>query len=140
MKKLILVVALSLALAGCGAGTKVGQIIDAATTTVTNPVDAVQIYRVKNVYAVSLELMAKYREYCWSKPYAVLMADPVAKPTCQSRRPAVRAMQAAQINARKAIDAAEDFARNYPSLNAATVISVAWEAVTAFQNTMPRSL
>lgn len=142
MKRFLLLplLLLALTLAGCGAGSKVGQLIDAATTSVTNPVDAVDIYRVKNVYAASLELTDKYRQFCWSKPYAALMADPVAKPVCQKRRSAVRAMQAAQIKARGAIDAAEAFVRNNPTLNAATAISAAWAAVTAFQNTMPRTL
>lgn len=142
MKRILLlpIVLLSLTLAGCGAGTNLGDILTAATSTVVNPVNTVEIYRAKNVYAASLQIMVKYREYCWSKPYAALMADAVAKPTCQNRRPAVRAMQAAQLNASKAIAAAEDFARNYPTLNAATAVSAMWTAVTAFQNTMPRSL
>lgn len=141
MKRILLlpVMLLSLALAGC-AGTNVGDFLTAATSTVTNPVSAVDIYRVKNVYAASLQIVVKYREFCWSKPYAALMADPVAKPTCQNRRAAVRTMQAAQINARNAINSVETFVRNNPTLNAATAISAAWTAVTAFQNTLPRSL
>jgi hypothetical protein len=139
MKRILLLPLMLLALSVSACGT-IGNIANIATTTVTNPVDAVDIYRLKNTYAASLELMVKYREYCWSKPYAALMADPVAKPTCQSRRPAVRAMQSAQLNARKAVVAAEDFARNYPTLNAATAIAAAWSAVTTFQNTLPRSL
>lgn len=141
MKRILLlpVFLLSLALAGC-AGTNVGDFLTAATSTVTNPVSAVDIYRVKNVYAASLQIMVKYREFCWSKPYAALMADPVAKPTCQNRRAAVRVMQTAQIDAHNAISAAETFVRNNPTLNAATAISAAWTAVTAFQNTLPRSL
>lgn len=142
MKRILLLPTLLLALAvsACGPGSKVGDLLTAATTTITNPVDAVDIYRVKNVYAASLDLMVKYREFCWSKPYAALMADPVAKPTCQSRRAAVRAMQSAQVNAHAAIAAAEDFVRNNPTLNAATAIAAAWSAVTTFQNTMPRAL
>lgn len=142
MKRFLLLPTLLLALAvsACGTSGMVGDVLAIATSTVTNPVNAVEIYRVKNLYAASLELMAKYREYCWSKPYAQLMGDPVAKPTCAHRRAAVGVMQTAERDAHKAIAAAEDFARNYPTLNATTAISAAWTAVTKFKNTMPSAL
>lgn len=139
MKRILLlpVMLLSLVLAGCGAGTKVGALVDAVTTTITNPVSAVDIYRVKNTYAATLQLMSDYRTYCWSKPYAALVADPIAKPVCRSRRSVVRAMQTAQLKAGSAVRSAETFVQQHPTLNAATAIAAAWDAVKAFQATVP---
>lgn len=138
MNKLILVAAIVLALAlpGC-AGTKTGDLISAATTTITNPVKAVNVYQVKNAYAATLQLAVSWREYCYSKPYAALMTDPVAKPVCQSRRRVVRAVQSAQPKAASAIRTAENFVRNNPTLNATSVISAAWDAVAAFRSAVP---
>lgn len=138
MKRILLMPLLLLAftLSACGPDTKVGGFLTAVTTTITNPVDAVDIYRVKNVYAASLELAVKYREYCWSKPFAELMADPASKVVCKKRRAAVRAMQAAQINASAAIHEAEEFVRNYPTLNAAKALGAAWSAVQGFKATV----
>jgi hypothetical protein len=64
-------------------------------------------------------LAVEYRAYCWSKPYAVLMADPVSKPICQKRRAVVRAFQKARLNASAAIVAAQNFVASNPTLNAA---------------------
>lgn len=145
MKRLLLVPTLFLALLALPAcsstgGPDFGKLLSVVTNPIANPVSATDIYRVKNVYAASLELMAKYRQACWSKPYAQLMADPILKPTCQSRRPAVRAMQAAQVTAATAIGLAEAFVRDHPTLDATAIIGAAMTAATAFQNTMPRAL
>lgn len=131
-----LVLAISLTLAGCGGN--IGKVISAATTTVKNPVSTTDIYRAKNVYAASLELAVKYRQYCWGKPYRAILADSVAKPVCQHRRAVVRKIQSADAKAYSAITRADSFVRNNPTLNAATVISEAWDAVRAFQNAIPR--
>lgn len=138
MKRLLLLPLLlaSLTFSGC-AGTKVGDLIAVATTTITNPVNSTNIYQVKNVYAASLALVAEYRRYCWARSYKSLMADPVAKPVCQQRRQLVLAAQRAELKADAAIQVAESFVRNHPTLNAAAAISSAWEAVTAFQNLVP---
>lgn len=121
--------------AGCA--TKVGQAITAATSTFTNPVGPVDIYRVKNVYAASLQLAVDWRDYCYSKPYAVLMAEPAAKLVCQSRRSVVRRIQATQPKAASAVRDAERFVLQNPTLNAASVISAAWDAVNNFKNAVP---
>ncbi len=129
------VLLLSIALAGCGG--KVGDLLTVATTTIVNPVDAVDIYRVKNVYAASLEGMKAYRGYCWSKPYKDLMADPIAQPICKSRRPVYRVMLTTKAKASQAIIDATVFVRDHPTLDAASVISAAWTAVTNFRNATP---
>src|SRR5262245_9759086 len=108
MKKIILAVAVALTLAGC-AGTPAGEILRAASSTYANPVDGTNIYQVKNAYAAALTLVVRYREYCWSKPYAALMADPVSKPICERRREVVRVAQKTRRQARGAIDAADRF-------------------------------
>lgn len=136
MKKLLIVLTVALSLNGC-AGTPLGDALHAATATYANPLGPVDIYRVKNTYAIALELVAQYREYCWSRPYAVLMTDPVSKPVCQNRRAIVRLAQRTQIKARAAIGAAETFILENPRLSAATVISAAWKAVTDFQKSVP---
>jgi len=140
MKRLLVALALagSLGLAGC-AGTSFGTFVKVATTTVTNPVGTVDIYRVKNVYAATLQIAVKYRDYCWGRSYAALMADKVAKPVCQNRRQVVRKLQAADQKAYAAIVTADRFARNNPTLNASSAVSAAWKAVTDFQSLTVRT-
>lgn len=139
MKRFLMIPALLLALAvsACGPGSKVGDLISAATTTIVNPVDAVDIYRAKNVYAASLALAVEWRTYCWSKPYAVLMAAPVDKALCQNRRSRVRTIQLSQAKASSALIDAQTFVRDNPTLSATSVITAAWAAVTNFKNAVP---
>jgi hypothetical protein len=137
MKRILLIPILALALAGCAQLSQVSSFISTATTTITNPITPVDIYRVKNVYAATLQLAVDYRKYCWDRPYAVLIADPIAKPVCQNRRVVVRIGQAAQLKAGSAIRSADDFVTNNPTLSAATVVSAAWKAVTDFQSAVP---
>lgn len=136
MKRLLMIPVLLLALAVSSCG-KVGDLIDLTTTTIANPVSATNIYQVKNGYAAALQLAVSYRSYCWSKPYAQAMQDPVMKPLCQNRRGVVRSIQRAQVQAHDAILSAQEFVRLNPTLNATTVISVAWDAVGKFKNAVP---
>lgn len=140
MRKLAIAgaIALALTVGGCSGAAKVADLVSAVTTPIKNPVDRVDIYRVKNVYAATLSLSVDYRAYCWSKPYRALMADPVAKPLCKSRRAVVRKIQSADNKAHFAIRKAERFVQNNPTVTAATVISAAWTAVRQFQNAVPR--
>ncbi len=137
MKRILLVSILALALAGCAQLSQIGGFISTATTTITNPITSVDIYRVKNVYAATLQLVVDYRKYCWDRPYAILIADPIAKPVCQNRRAVIRTAQAAQLKAGSAVRSADNFVTNNPTLSAATVVSAAWAAVTDFQNAVP---
>lgn len=138
LKRLLIVPLLLLGLAGC-AGTPAGNFIRVATSTVVNPVSTTDIYRANNVYAATLEIANAYRKYCWSKPYAVLMQDPIAKPVCQNRRPVVRDIQAADDKAFLAIQTATRFVRDNPTLNASSVISAMWSAVNAYQSLTGKS-
>lgn len=137
MRKPFIVLALVLSLAGCAQIQSAIELIPKATQTFTNPLGPVDIYRVKNVYAAGLELAVQYRSYCWARPYATLMADPIARPLCQDRRAVVRAVQSAKGKASSAIKAADSFIRNNPSGNAVTYIGAAWDAVNQFKNSIP---
>ena len=126
--------ALMLVIGGCA---QLSQILSTATTTIVNPVNSVDIYRVKNIYAASLQAAVDWRAFCWSKPYAALMADPVAKPICQHRRPWLRAIQLAKAKASVTINNAVVFVQQHPTLDATAVITAAWAAVTDFKNAIP---
>lgn len=130
MKRLLIVI-VALTVAGC-AGTldKVNEVY----TDVTGPTT---IYQVKNTYAAADTLVINYRKYCWSKPYSEILADPIAKPVCQSRRSVVLTAQDARRKASSAIATAEKFIANNPTLSPSTVINVAWSAVTAYQSAVP---
>lgn len=136
MRKTILALMLALSLGGCaGLAEKVLNLpAGVLATTVSNPVAPVNIYQAKTVYAATLELANGYRDYCYSKPFAALMADPVSKPVCKSRRAIVRAMGAADDKAFAAIQTADNFVRNNPMLDATSAIRAALAAVTEFQN------
>lgn len=134
MRKLVLAVTLALFLAGCG---HVGDVLKLATASIDNPISGVDIYRVKNTYAATLELAAEYRRYCWSKPYRTLLADPVGGPLCKSRRAVVRSFQPADDKANAAIAKAESFVAQNPTISAVTVINAAWQAVSFFKNSVP---
>jgi hypothetical protein len=130
---------LVITLGGCATIGNIGEKVlnlpaGVLTTSVSNPVAPVNIYQAKTVYAATLELANGYRDYCYAKPFAVLMADPVAKPVCKSRRKIVLAMQAADDKAFAAIKTADNFVRNNPTLDATSAIRAAIAAVTEFQN------
>jgi hypothetical protein len=133
MKRFLILCAFAITLGGC-AGTPVGDALRVATSTVTNPVKEVNIYQVKSGYAAVLEVAASYRDYCWSKSFAALMADPIAKPICEHRRSVMRAVDKADDRAFDAITRAETFIRNNPTISAVSVVREAWAAVQDFQS------
>lgn len=130
LRPLLLVAAL--ALGACTANTP------SVFTGITNPVSSIDIYRVKNTYAATLQLARDWRAYCYSRAYSVIMADPVAKPVCQNRRQTVRQIQKYQPLAGTAVRRADEFVRNNPTVNAGGAIGLAWDAVTEFQRVVPR--
>lgn len=140
MRRLLLIPALflSLAVAGCGTtGTNLSNLLSVVTTPVANPVTAVNLYQLKNGYAAALQLAADWRTYCYSKPYAQLLLDPVAKPICQNRRATVRTIQSVKATASAAVVDATNFVTANPTLDASTVINYAFKAITNFQNAVP---
>lgn len=134
MRKLFLVPLLVLLLGACQPVTIPGV----TSPPLINPVTNVDIYRVKNTYAATLELAKQWRAYCWSKSYAQIIANPIMKPVCQNRRATVRAIQKYQPIAGTAIRKADTFVRNNPTISAAGAIGLAWDAVTDFQRVVPR--
>lgn len=132
------VILIALSLAGCASMPgPLGDAVRALTATVTNPVDATTMYQVDNTYAAALVVAEEYRTYCWSKPYRVLMATPIAKSICARRREVVRVFDAAGRNAKTAIATAKEFIAQHPTLSAATSISDAWAAVANFKAAVP---
>jgi hypothetical protein len=139
MKRIILALTLSLYVAGCGTfGGLAERVLNlpagVLATSISNPVAPVNIYQAKTVYAATLELANGYRDYCYSKPFAALMADPVSNPVCKSRRAIIRAMDAADDKAAAAMAIANNFVVNNPTLDATSVIRAALAAVTEFQS------
>ena len=126
------ILSLGVLLGGCPATT--GNIFQG----VANPVSNVDIYRVKNTYAATLQLAKDWRAYCWSKPYSQVVADPIMKPVCRDRRNTVRQIQKYQPIAGLAIRKADQFVVANPTVNAAAVIGLAWDAVTDFQRVVPK--
>jgi len=138
MKRIIATALLGLSLVSCAPQiAQFEKIVSVATSTVTNPISSTDIYRVKNVYAATLQLAVDYRKVCWSGTYAELMADPVIGPVCKSRREVVRRIQSAKAIASIAVRKADAFVKNNPTINASVVINEAWSAVTAFQAVVP---
>lgn len=142
MKRFLILCAVALSLGGCASLDPLKQIAEKAlnipagvlTTTVANPVAPVNIYQAKVVYASTLEIANGYREFCYSKPYAALMNEPVAGPVCKSRRAIVRALQKADDKAYAAIRTADSFVKNNPTLDASSAIRAAIAAVSDFQS------
>ncbi len=134
MRRILIALALTLVVGGCA---QLRDVVNVATTTIVNPIDSVDVYRAKNVYAATLQVAADWRALCWSKPYAALMADPVTKPLCQNRLSWLRQIQIAKDRASMAVHDATLFIEMNPTLNASAVIKAAWDQVTKFRNAIP---
>ena len=144
MLKFLLVPMFTLALTACSSTgqldlSKLPNIANLATTGITNPVTATNVYQVKQGYAAALQLMVSYRNYCWETDYKTLMADPIRKPVCSQRRAVVRGMQQAEANAKLAIGKLDQFVSQYPTLDASALVAAATQAVSAFQASVPKT-
>lgn len=137
MRRIAIALVATLFLAGCGPAQKLADFGKVITQTIVNPAGPVDIYRIKNVYAATLQAFVDYRAYCWARPYRALIADPIAGPVCRNRRDVVRVVQEKRPQVRKAIDVADNFVRRNPTLSAATVLDEAWAAVNAFRSLVP---
>lgn len=138
MRRVFLVPFLLLALTGCAKEfDQLKQVVSIATTTIANPVDSRDIYRAKNVYAATLQFASDWREYCWSKPYAVLIASTTDRLICENRRSRLRTIQLSKAKAASALSDAQIFVLNHPTLDATSVVTAMWSAVTNFKNAVP---
>jgi len=129
-------VAISLFLGGC-AGTQIGDLISIANAQIANPISAGNVYQVKNGYAAALQVAADWRQYCFSMRYKVIMADPIARPVCSSRRSVVRSLRTYGPMAGRAVQDAETFVAQHPTIDASAVISAAMQAVARFRASIP---
>lgn len=139
MKRIRLAAALvasSILLGGC-AGTPLGDAISVANAQVANPISATNVYQVKTGYAATLEVAAGWRGYCFGMRYRAILADPIAKPLCSSRRAVQRKINTYGPMASRAISDAEIFVMQHPTLDASAVISVAMQAVAKFRAIIP---
>lgn len=134
------VVAVSIAFAGCA---QLGQIASIATTTITTPVSATNLYQGKLVFAASQELVLKYQQDCFGSqlpPYpvslAVIRADAVLSIQCKRRVSRYNAMKSAENRANAAIIAADNFIARNPTGNAASYIAAALRAVNDYRATV----
>ncbi len=140
MRKILAATLLALTLSGCAGSLPpiLENILNipagVLTTTIQNPVTPVNLYQAKQVYATTVDLANDYRNYCYSKPYKDLMADPVSQFICKYRRKVVRAIWIADDKAAAAIATADIFIKNNPTLDAPSAIRAAILAVTNFQN------
>lgn len=137
MKRLLMIPALLLALTvltACGAGTKVGQFIDAVTTPIANPVKPNNIYQVKLTFNLAVKGGNKWASYCWSKSYKDLMQDAVGKYVCENRRATRRMLSEAADDANEKINKAAKYIRDNPTFSPVSLIDDAWNAVTHYQD------
>lgn len=135
MKNILRAIALSLTLTlgGCLTLDELGSAFRFATASVANPVSANNIYQARNTYTAVLTVADEWRTYCYSAPYKVLMADPVGKPLCSRRRAVLRQILFYGPKAGTALDQAEAFVANHPTLDASLVIRTAIDAVAKFR-------
>lgn len=134
MKRAFVIPLLALFLTAC----QTVNIPGITSPPVVNPITNVDIFRVKNTYAATLQLAKDWRTYCWSKPYSVILADPIMKPVCKDRRNTVRQIQKYQPIAGLAVRKADEFVRNNPTVSASGALGIAWDAVTDFQRVVPK--
>jgi hypothetical protein len=146
MRRFVILALAALALGGCanknifdrdGVSVLKGGV--SITAPIANPATPVTIYQVKSIYATALDVANGYRDYCYSRPYAALMQDGIAGPVCKNRRSIVTKLQAADDRAAAAIDRADAFIRNNPTISAVSVVREAWSAVTSFQSVIQSS-
>lgn len=110
----------------------------ASTGSIQNPITNNDVYRLKLAYDTTLKLANAYRTECFKRTYAQIMADPIWKPVCQNRRDVVRAIQRYQPPAGTAVRKVAQFAKDNPTVSLISLLGPAWDAVTAFQNAVPR--
>lgn len=137
MKRILILLLTAPLLSGCAT---VGDVITAATTPITNPVSATNLYQAKVAFAGSQEAVKKYQQDCFGSnmpPYAVsfamIKADPVLSVQCAHRVSRYNTMKVAEDKANKAISVADTFISQNPSGNAVSYITAAIKAVNSYQ-------
>jgi hypothetical protein len=98
-----------------------------ACASIQNPVSRNQLYGIEASYGLALSGAVAYR----SLPLCQRDQSSTIYNVC-AQRSVILQLQAADRKAQIAIDQANDFVKEYPTLNAAEAIQIAAKAVTAF--------
>jgi hypothetical protein len=130
MRRIILALTLTLAVAGCVKGPG-GTTIFLPTASVTNPVTPMSLYDLKATYAIAQAgadtYIQRYRDgFRCTKTRLESVTN-----LC-SRRSIVVKMQDADRKAGIALGRVEVFVRDNPTIDASAVLAAAQSAVTAF--------
>jgi hypothetical protein len=115
MKKIILALTLSFALAACA--------------TVKNPINNTQLATIESAYGVALSGAVAYR----NRPRCTKTALESVSNLC-ARRSIVLRMQAADKQAQVALGRVRIFIRDNPTLDASSLMQAAQDAVAVFGN------
>jgi len=124
MRRIIPIVLTALLLAACGTVQNVGNLL-------SSPATSVALYDAELGYASTQKLALRYYAYCFTNhTYAQILADPVAKPICQTRRTVWRKVQKADRYALQTITTAN-------SVLTSSAVDAAVAAVKAFTGAVP---
>lgn len=131
MKRIIAVCLLGLSVAGCGTTGGLPDLGRIVTTGIANPVTPAALSDIKNAYGIALAAAVAYRE----RPRCTKTHLESATNLC-ARRSIVVKLQQADLKAKVALDKADLFIADNPTLNAGSVIQAASLAVSAFQGVL----
>jgi hypothetical protein len=130
MKHMLAIILLGLSMAGCS--TPGGQgFTRLITAGIANPLTPTALSDVKSAYGIALAAAVAYRE----RPRCTKTHLESVTNLC-ARRSIVVKLQQADIKARAALDKADMFIADNPTLNAGSVIQAASLAVSAFQGVL----
>lgn len=108
MRKLIIAIGLSLALAACG--------------SIKNPLSKSQLDPIESSFGIGYTLLAEYRDLCEARKIA------------NSCRVAVPKLQFAATEAQGSLIVARDLVDNHPEIDATTAIDTARKVVKSFRS------
>lgn len=107
--RIVLALAITLALAGCTNLTRLGELLPLATASVANPVTPKMLYEVENGAVVAFAGLNAYKRAC------------VSKAIPQSCRSVIKSMQVYTRQIPPLLDDLRDFVRKNDQVNASTV-------------------
>lgn len=129
MKRLLLPLLMSLALAACVTVNpnekSVLQGGTSVTASISNPVGARELALVEQGYLLAGNAVKGFAAYCYP-------ASGIRPPGCAQRGPIMRAIKSADRKAYAAIVAARAFVRNNPNVSAVSAVGAARSAVNDF--------
>lgn len=129
MRRILVLVTLALALAGCADSRSVLVGGSSITATVNNPVGRNELAALENAYGLVLSAAVAYRRLPLCRTGQVETFTNIC-----ARRAVVLQLQAYDRQARTALLTARRFVRNNPTLSALSVLSAARSAIDDFRN------